>query len=348
MGVKVAMNRRTVFVLGAGASCPYGYPSGARLRELICYEDGFIKHYREYAKADSHKQAVIRDVEQFRDTFAKSHIKSIDLFMSKNPQLAPIGKRIIAFEILRSEKDSRFAEDAQWRHEQLQELRSHDRADVRARYRGVADCIGGDWCSFLYNRLIEGQTETDPLPDLTGDQLAFITFNYDRSLEQFFYESLRSSFTEVPEDRIVESLRNLKIIHIYGQLMPLKWQNPQTGVDYRPQQIDESLLQNAAANIRTIYEQEAGPDVEEARRVLSEASQILILGFGYARENMAILDLPTTISSDCQVYGTAYGLIGEERQRAHASLHNPRKIPQERTVMESGDVDCLMLLRKRF
>ena len=28
----------TVFVLGAGASIPYGYPSGEKLREEICHE----------------------------------------------------------------------------------------------------------------------------------------------------------------------------------------------------------------------------------------------------------------------------------------------------------------------
>ena len=30
------INTNTVFVLGAGASIPYGFPSGAELREILC------------------------------------------------------------------------------------------------------------------------------------------------------------------------------------------------------------------------------------------------------------------------------------------------------------------------
>jgi len=47
--------QNTVFILGAGASKPYGYPTGQELREYICKEfqtdlqtlinDGYIKNH---------------------------------------------------------------------------------------------------------------------------------------------------------------------------------------------------------------------------------------------------------------------------------------------------------------
>jgi hypothetical protein len=341
-------HKRTVFILGAGASCPYGYPSGARLRELICRGSGFMKYYNDYLKNNPSLRGLKPEVSRFTEAFGKSHIKSIDLFMAQNPKLAPVGKYIIAFEILRLEKDSCFGEEAKWHQESREQYRLSERLEVRQHYEGTADFIGGDWYSYVYNRLIEGQVDRAALPDFSAGRLAFITFNYDRSLEQFFYESLRNSLTEPTEDRVVDSLRHLKILHAYGQIAPLKWQDPKAGVDYRPQQIDERFLQTAATNIKTIYEQKEDAELNEAKELLSQAEQIFLLGFGYAPENMNVLALPEAISPQCQVHGTAYGLIEEERKRVCASVHNPRKVDQRMTNIESDRVDCLTLLRKYF
>jgi hypothetical protein len=336
--------KRTIFILGAGASCPYGYPSGARLRDLICSGRGFMGHHNEYVNKDPRNRATELDLTRFTQAFDRSHIKSIDLFMSKNPKLAPVGKYTIAFEILRSEKESCFAEHA--KRCQQQRERAASSGEKREYLEGTADFIGGDWYSCIYNRFLERQVAQDGPPDFSDGEFAFVTFNYDRSLEQFFYESLRNSFTEVPEDHIVRSLSRLKILHAYGQIVPLKWQNGEAGVEYKPQQIDEQLLQKAAANIKTIYEQKDSAELNEARELLARAEQVFLLGFGYAPENMNILGLPKIVSPDCQVYGTAYGLIEEERKRVCASVHNPRGVDQKKTTIESGDVDCLTLLRK--
>ncbi|MEN6577235.1 MAG: hypothetical protein ABFD90_12900 [Phycisphaerales bacterium] len=335
--------KKTVFVLGAGASCPYGYPSGARLRELVCHNSGFAKYYRNEVVKE-----LPRNIQGFIQHFERSHIKSIDLFMSRNPQLAPLGKDIVAFEILRAERGSCFAEKAKEHQEYREYCRSSDYQSKREHLLGTADFIGGDWCSFVYNRVLEDQAGSDALPDFSGGQLAFVTFNYDRSLEQFFYESLRHSFTEAAEKDIVESLSHLKIWHVYGQILPLRWQDAEGGVDYKPAKLDESLMGKAAANIRTIYEQKENPELNDAQQFLRCAEQIFFLGFGYSRENMNMLGLPAVIPPQCQVYGTAYGLEEEERVRVCASVHDPRKVDQKKTVIEAGNVDCLTLLRRHF
>lgn len=341
-------NGRRVFILGAGASCPYGYPSGGRLRELICRGNGFMKQYNEYLGTHLSAQSGKQDILRFRDTFFKSSIKSIDFFMSKNPKLAPLGKYVIAFEILRSEKESCFAEEAKWQREHYERARSSDNHSAGEYCEGRAGFIGDDWYSYIYNRFLEQQSGESGLPDFSGGELAFITFNYDRSLEQFLHESLRNSFTEVPEEHITQSLRQLKILHAYGQMVPLRWQDAEEGIDYKPQEVDEPLLKRAAANIKTIYERAATRELEDARQLLACAEQVFFLGFGYARENMDVLGLPAVLSPHCQVYGTAFGLIEAERKRVLASLHDLRGVEQARTSIESGDVDCHMLLRKHF
>lgn len=305
-----------------------------------------MQHYRESLKNGESRQVTIGDVQRFVDAFSKSHIRSVDLFMSRNPRLAPFGKYIVAFEILRAEKDSCFAEDAKSQQKERERRNSSDSRSVREYCDGTADFDGGDWYSYIYNRFFEQEVDEEGLPDFSGGEVVFITFNYDRSLEHFLHESLRNSFTEVSEDHIVRSLNHLRILHVYGQISPLKWQDAKAGVVYKPQQTDEPLLQKAAASIKTIYEQEVSAALDEARELVAQAGRVFFLGFGYARENMDILDLPAKIPSECQVYGTAYGLIEEERRRVFASVHNPRKVDQERTTIELGDVDCLTLLRK--
>lgn len=365
------IDKQTVFVLGAGASCPYGYPSGSRLRELICFDGGFTNSYLNYLRISNFDQITKdkkrKEVSQFIKIFKDANIKSIDVFMANNPKLAPIGKYIIAYEIFRAEQNSCFGEEAKRRKEQLED---DQQSPSKKRYIwGTADFIGGDWYSYLYNRLIEGLVGKEALPDFSDGKIVFITFNYDRSLEQFLYESLYNSFVEVLDDRIVQYfkkskispvteqiapqnrellmellLKQLKILHVYGQIAPLKWQNPNDYVDYKPQP-SESLLQHTANNIRTIYEEKQNPELTEAQNLLKQAERIFFLGFGYAPENMEVLRLPESIPPNCKVYGTAFGLIEEEIKRIYTNVHGGRKY-EKATKIESGNVDCLMLLRK--
>lgn len=337
--------KKTVFVLGAGSSCPYGYPSGAHLRNLICLDAGFMKHYNEHLKS-CRSEYNIENVKHFRTAFDKSSIKSIDVFMANNHTLAPVGKYIIAFEVFRAEQRSSFREKVM--ESKLWYSRDCSDPKLDRDFLLRKDFFqGGDWYLYLYNRLIEGLIGRDTLTNFSTAELAFITFNYDRSLEHFFYESLRNSFTEVPEDNIVQTVSQLKILYVYGRIMPLKWQDSNEGVDYHPQ-ISESLLKMVSSNIRIIYEEKQNPELVEAQNLLKRADEIFFLGFGFAPENMDILGLPGLIPESCKVYGTAYGLepkeIGDIRDRIVKELvggYTERN--NERTKIEN--VDCLKLMR---
>jgi len=341
-------DKKTVFVLGAGASCPYGYPFGAHLRKLICLDDGFMKNYKEYLKSNKSGYSIEK-VEQFRTSFDKSSIKSIDFFMANNSTLAPVGKYIIAFEVLRAEQRSSFREKGM--QSKLWYSRNCDDPKLDRDFLLRKDYFqGGDWYSYLYNRLIEGLIGRDALPDFSTGDIAFVTFNYDRSLEHFFYESLRNSFTEVPEDNIFQSLRNLKILHVYGQIAPLKWQDSNEGVDYRPE-ISVDLLRRVSSNIRTIYEVQETRELAEAQNLLKQAGEIFFLGFGFAKENMEVLGLPEVISQNCSVYVTVFELRDNEADQIRKRIKTGVKSDtgwQGPLRLEVHNVDCLTLLRDYF
>jgi hypothetical protein len=340
-------DKKTVFVLGAGASCPYGYPSGAQLRRQICLD--FQRKYSEYFKPNQPNQSERIDrseqINKFIKAFDESSKQSIDLFMATRRKLAPIGKYIIAFEIFEAEKRSQFREKAKV----TQEWYSRSRPESRTKeFVEKGYFQGEDWYLYLFNRLTDDLTEPDILPDFSDDRISFITFNYDRSLEQFLYESLSSLFEDSLKPQIIQCLKKLKILHVYGQIAPLKWQDSNEGVDYRPE-ISEGLLQKAANYIKTIYEQKESPDINEALRLLSQGGQIFFLGFGYAPENMDVLGLPGLIPQTCWVYGTAFGANDKEVKRIRNRIieglrTNPPSVKVEnRIVIES--TDCLDLLR---
>lgn len=345
------IDKKTVFVLGAGASCPYGYPSGSELRRLILYNEGsfnggFLDSYINFVNSNnldpSTRKSKLKQVQQFIETF-KGAVKSIDVFIANNPKSAPAGKYIIAFEIFRAEQESRFREEIQLGKEWLE---SHDNKKY---VRGRAGFHGDDWYCYLFKRITDSLVGRDALPDFSNGNISFITFNYDRSLEYFFYDSLRCLYSEVAEDRIVQALDHLKILHVYGNIAPLKWQNPGDYIDYK-QKINESILQNAANKIRTIYEEKENPELTEAKNLLQQATQIFFLGFGYAPENMEVLGLPELVQPRCQVFGTAFNMIEEEVDRLKSGLHSNRARHKDIYTLPSSTIienlDCLMLLKK--
>lgn len=345
-------NKKTVFVLGAGASCSYGYPSGARLRELICFNEGFWESYFEYLRGetilDNTRKAQKRiEIQKFIDIFRKSSTKSVDVFMANNPKLSSIGKYIIAYEIFRYEKNSLFAEEAIREQKRLEDLRKS--STNQAYLWGNPGFLGGDWYFHLYNKMIDGLVGKEKLPDFSKGNISFITFNYDRSLEQLFYISLRNTFSEVSEEEIIQTLKQLKILHVYGQIAPLKWQNLDDYVDYK-QQINESILLNASQNIKTIFEEKENPELTEAKNLIKQAEKIFFLGFGYTPENLEILKIQDRTKRETSIYGTAFGLESKEKNDIRARIKEwlPAEYLDQIEIgylKTSDNMDCLKLLK---
>ncbi len=321
------IDKKTVFVLGAGASCPYGFPSGAQLRRQICLEKRKYLHYLQTVEPNpTTRKDKWKVYNYFADTFFKSSTESIDLFMARNPKLAETGKYIIAYQILTAESTSHFREEA------IEEQ---------------------DWYFHLYKRLVKRRIQGDTLPDLTDRGISFITFNYDRSLEHFLFDSLKHTFTEIPPYKVAAALKGLRIIHVYGRVAPLEWEDREKGIAYRPQ-INDRLLIRTANNIRTIYEEKENPELQQAQGLLRRAEQIFFLGFGYAPENMEVLGLPEIIPpGNCRFYGTALGLNETEIKRIKDKIRKGLKpdsvgFTNPERVEGIEPVDCLDLLRNHL
>jgi len=53
-------------------------------------------------------------------------------------------------------------------------------------------------------------------------------------------------------------------------------------------------------------------DLDNAKQKISDARRIFFLGFGYAEENLEILNIPKLFNKEQEVYGTALGKTKKE------------------------------------
>ena len=99
----------TVFVLGAGASKPYGYPTGIELRNKIIHRfherlNNFSFSGKELSEAN--RRNLIHKSQDLTVRFERSGIYSIDKFLSLNTNLSNIGRMAIAHHIIQAEISS--------------------------------------------------------------------------------------------------------------------------------------------------------------------------------------------------------------------------------------------------
>lgn len=315
---------KTVFILGAGASNPYGYPTGGELREKICKD--FTSKNSLFKPGDIYWETQRSLAQEFTKLFLEAGANtSIDLFLARlNPtdrdKFTNIGKTAISFFILEAECASKFDENME------KEKRKHD------------------WYAPLLNKMMRKLTTHDSYERIGDNAVTFITFNYDRSLEYYIHRCFTSTFPHAPEEYI-QKIGNeiIKIHHAYGKIADMPWQ--QTGADplpYRPQKFTE-YIDNAIKNIKTIYEmpESIKKDIQES---IVEAQQIFFLGFGYAEENLKAIGIPEILkdgSRTTKIYGTAQGI---PPNRIYELKRKFEKYKKDGYIHIEKDMDCRKLL----
>lgn len=311
------IKQSTVFILGAGASYPYGLPLAKELRIQICNK--FANHIKTLLKdreKDSWRsEELCQHAQEFTDAFFKSSDRSIDVWLVKNPNFIKIGKQAILSMILSGEH----------------------KGDLREK----APHSDQDWYSYLWQRMTESFSHPDDYKKFSQNEVDFITFNYDRSLDRFFYESLTNAFYDTlqyaPDKDIVELLNKRRIIHVYGQIGPLEWQGqPNLPYGKDPSNVWPGRFAN---DLRIIYEAENTPEVEKAIELIKKTQRIFFLGFGYAKENLEILQFPDILENQ-RIYGTAFGLTSREIIKISSRLRKQSYKP------EIKPLDCLQFLKE--
>jgi hypothetical protein len=201
---------------------------------------------------------------------------------------------------------------------------NENRREVLKRNHAPVDLYGGsdNWYRFLLHKLTSGCPNGSTL---LSNNVTFVTFNYDVSLEIALFRGLThlSRFSDYAEHFITD---NDRIIHVYGQLRKdPPWRLTQinweafgrvslaggTVVMTNPPQLwtdVNAILDHAyeasrglqiIAPEKALAENSAVPDhILKARRAISEAECVYILGYGFDQLNSELLNLPEYLNMD--------------------------------------------------
>jgi hypothetical protein len=257
--------KRIVFVLGAGASIPYGFPSGAELRDELCAADRASELARQLHECCG---VSIEATARFSDAFLRSGLNSIDAFLSRRTDFAQIGKLAIALQLC---------------------MREHASTVVRV---NNAD----NWYRTLWNVMSARAHAPDDLPLRS---VRFVTFNYDRSLEYFFHEAIKGTF-KIADEPALAVLSKLNILHVYGTLGEFAHSEQSRAPNARiyTTELTGSKIELAASQIRVIPETRLDDKCfQVARTWFDWADDICFLGFGFDPLNMERLGIDSVIEA---------------------------------------------------
>jgi hypothetical protein len=148
----------------------------------------------------------------------------------------------------------------------------------------------------------------------------FVSFNYDRCLEQYLTSSLAVRFnitTKVAQNLLTDS----PVLHAYGAIDPLANEYGSVGSEFGAE--DGYDLRVKWKNIKTFSEEIDAKDEQllKIRNAILEADRLVFLGFAFHQPNMKLLDPSVRIKAK-HIYATAFGMSINDRQLIERELQN--------------------------
>lgn len=262
-----------VLVLGAGASMPYGFPSGLDLLKTI---DGKLNPNSSgnLIKILNNFDISENDIMIFRQDLINSNAPSVDAFLEHRTEFLLLGKLAITLSLIPYEDEYKLF-------------------DIKSREQS--------WYAYLFNKL------NAPFEAFDENKLSIITFNYDRSIEHFLFKAIKSKYRKSDEE-CADKLNKIPIIHVHGRLGALPWQE-EGGRPYlnRADILKPENIKSISEQIIIIPEAEdTSPAFEHAFNLMKSSNDIYFLGFGYHEMNLR--RLKTDILKLQNMSGTGYGL----------------------------------------
>jgi hypothetical protein len=303
------ITRDTVLILGAGASKPFGFPTGEELtNDIIAHLADAINISRDNAyKSGTLINVLLRsgisgnEMMIFRDSLKGSHFYSVDAFLEHRPEFREIGKMCIAYVI------------SQYEYKSIGTLFNDNR---------------DHWYRYLWSLF---GTSFDSIHE---NKLSVLTFNYDRSLEYYLLNVLKNAFGKEHES-CKNVLDNLQIEHLHGSLGNIFEDHGAT--NYGSVLNTPERLRTVSSSLKIIHDQISDQTFENAKQKIATASGVYFLGFGYGAVNINRLELKRTLKSVRHKYGTGVGMSPNQCHRIQEQMDGLLQI-----FSNSG---CIQLLK---
>lgn len=296
---------QTVFIVGAGASYELGFPLGATLKDDIAkmvdirFEYGSQlaggDHSIQEALHSSYRRAGLDPNTAYKAGRAmKERLPlaiSIDNYLeahSTDEHANAVGKLGIAKAILEAESKTKLTG---------RQSRGPSRVDFSD------TTLQASWLTRIFRSLTEGVKREDT--DEIFENVRFITFNYDRSLEEFLWRALQTYYG-MSDTKAAELIGTHVVHHAYGSVGRLPWQTGDGAAANYGEDAEPGLLLELSRAILTFSEQVDRAHHSTMIDQLGRAKTVVFLGFGFLEQNMQLLELEGFHSVD-RVYATALG-----------------------------------------
>lgn len=309
----------TVFILGAGANVEVDMPTGVKLAEEIstCLQkipnqaqregDQYFKDQQLDIAIRNHQRPELNLLIEAATAISKGILtaRSIDEYLdsfSSHPAFAKVGKMAIVRAIFNYE-----------RHSSLY-VKDSNLYDLAVDQRSV----GNSWYPWLIRMLTADIKASEAQIALTD--VKFVSFNYDRCLEQYLIYSLAVRFN-IPIQEAQKLLINNPVLHAYGSIDSLNTWYGGSGSVFGAD--GGYNLQESWKNIKTFSEEIDASDQQlvKIRNAIAQADRIVFLGFAFHQPNMKLLDPGVRIRAK-QIFATAYGMSLNDRQLIEQELQN--------------------------
>jgi hypothetical protein len=317
------ITRKMVFVLGAGAHQPHGFPTGAELiANILSTIPPNFRALPDFWKLSNGIYANLADVPpevmlQFRSALDHGGHTSIHSFLAthaKRSGFTVIGKLAVANELIPLE----------FKHEWTRDNRK------------------GDWMSLLFESMLHGclGSVDEFIPNNT---VSFVIFIYDRTLENFLCTRLSHTYN-LRREESWEHAQRLRIVHVYGSLGDF---DPSTRILVW----DRARIAEAASSIRLMYDDRGEhSEVAAAIELIVSVDWLCFLGFGFDPDNITRLKLNQVCASAASrgfLFATRFGTRKGDWSRVQQNMGSCRLNPaNEYFETNSIDWDCLEFLHQ--
>lgn len=267
------LNSKTVFILGAGASYEVGFPLGSELKLIISKKLAFnnnkgatndvIITYLLNKKYANLSGPYLDACQKISRGIIPSD--SIDDFIHKHchdEKVAVCGKLGIACSIIESERNSEIY---------VNPKNAYNTIDLRS--------LSNNWYIKFYSLIAKGIPK-DKLQDVF-ENIAIISFNYDRSLEHFLIHALSTDYM-IEKAEATNLVNKLIIYRPYGSI--------NKSIPFGSNDLPD--LDTLTGKLKTYTEQiEDSEELIRARQLIFDASNLVFLGNAYHPNNMKLLQV---------------------------------------------------------
>ncbi len=346
------MSKKTVFVIGAGASAEANLPTSDGLKNKIAtsFDQGYAGYYIIYDALRNHVHKNILTQENINLYLNEVwHIKeamplaiSIDNYLDAhrdNDKIALCGKLAIVRSILEAEKGSflsfKTGANSNINFKLLQKTKNKEEA----------------WFLSFFKLLTENCASNELKERF--ESITLIIFNYDRCIEHFLYYALQTYYPELSpdknteaRDKIAELVKSINIYHPYGDVGSLPWINQdETTMGFGEEPNGEQLLR-LSNRIKTFTEgtDSESSEIVEIRKHMGSANRVVFLGFAFHPQNMELIapgHVDETVKGNIHHFATTFGFSHNDEKVIEEQIKGLyHKTSSGRIIINMENLEC--------